>query len=82
MECETLLPKLGPLPQISQFDATVNSFKDKCRFNCDLEALLMKEKDYRLDAPLGESEDSLPALIRQGEPGQERITPCHIWRPL
>jgi len=26
MECETLLPKLGPLPQISQFDATMDSF--------------------------------------------------------
>jgi hypothetical protein len=55
MECETLLPKLGPLPQISQFDATVNSFKDKCRFKYVLEALLMKAKDYRLDAHLGES---------------------------
>jgi hypothetical protein len=55
MECETLLPKLGPLPQISQFDATVNSFKNKFRSKNDLGTLLMKAKDYRLDAHLRES---------------------------
>jgi hypothetical protein len=55
MECETLLPKLGPLPQISQFDATVNSFKDIYRSKEILEALFMKAKDYRLNADLGES---------------------------
>jgi hypothetical protein len=70
MECETLLPKLGPLPQISQFDATVNSSTDNCRFKDDLEALMMKAKDYRLEAALGES--TRGTLSRSGRAGSVR----------